>query len=57
MAEHKNVKKELTKLLTECSMDKYVGVTAEVLAENIIDYVDRMKRQFEMNMNLGDKNG
>ena len=57
MAEHKNVKKELTKLLTECSMDKYVGVTAEVLAENIIDYMDRMKRQFEMNMNLGDKNG
>lgn len=49
MAEYKNVKKELTKLLTECSMDKYVGLTASVLAENIVDYMGQMKRQIEMN--------
>jgi hypothetical protein len=48
MAEYKNVKKELTKLLTECSMDQYVGLTASVLAENIVDYMGQMKRQIEM---------
>lgn len=45
MSDYINVKKELTKLLEDASMDTYVGLPAKTLAEYLINEMDKLKRQ------------
>ena len=40
-----NFKKELTKLLESGKMDQYVGMTSSQLVTELIDYMDKRKRQ------------
>jgi hypothetical protein len=40
-----NVKKELTNLLIESSMDQYIGMDASVVAGELIQHMDTLKHQ------------
>lgn len=42
---HINLKKELTKLLESSKMDQYVGIKSSQLATELIDYMDKRKRE------------
>lgn len=42
---HISARKELTKVIESCKLDQYVGMLASQLAIELIDYIDKRKRE------------
>lgn len=49
MDDYVNLKKSLTTLLKDASIDEYVGLPSRTLAEYLINELDKLKRQLIVN--------
>lgn len=47
-------KAEFKKLLTKLNADIYVGLSADVIAEELINHMSQLKHEIERNKKLGD---